>query len=274
MAYLNGQLTTLVAAGWSDATGFADNATLEIRDGQQTITGGLDNSGLTEGITSLDIGPGFSGTIGGTAGPLKVDVDGSGTPQLRYAASGGALYYQAAGDDNLCARFVNSSAGRAYLVGGTFTVLELNSGYTQVSDAVTVSSSTVYMTGGTHDFDTAIGTLHQFGGNVIARKGVTTWTQYGGSGIHDSLSGNITTFTQSPGATMDHRGGNIATAVIAGNFTVERATRSGTIGGTSALLSLSTARIVDTSPTAGITWSNVTKLGKGTGTAVSGGGPI
>lgn len=274
MAYLNGQLTTLAAAGWSDTTGFADNATLEIRDGQQTITGALDQSGLTEGITSMDVGPGFSGVIGGTAGPLKCDVDGSGTPQFRYASGGGALYYQAAGDNNLCVKFINSSAGRAYLTGGTFTTLELNSGYTEISDAVT--PTTVNLTGGTLRCDAVITTLNQWGGNAILTKAPTTWIQWGGSGIHDSVSGNITTFSQGPGGFLDHRGGNIATFTIAGRFTVANATRAGTLAGTAGTIVLTTANIVDTSPTAGITWTaaNITKLGKGTSTATSGGGPI
>lgn len=276
MAYLIGQSISLAAANWSDATGFADNAALEIRDGQQTISAGLDQSALTEGVSTIDVGPGFSGNIGGPSGSLKCDVDGSGTPQFRYAAAGGSLYYEAKGDNNLCVRFVNSSSARAYLTGGTFTTLELNSGYTEVSDSVTLSSQTVNLTGGTLKCDAVIGTLNQWGGNAILTKAPTTWIQWGGTGVHDSASGNITTFSQGPNGHLDHRGGNIATFTIAGSFTLANATRAGTLAGTAGTIVITTAKIVDTSPTAGITWTaaNITKLGKGVGSSTAGGGPI
>lgn len=261
MAYLLAQSTSLAAANWSDATGFADNAVLEIRSGGQTVTAGLDQSGLTEGITSLNIGSEFTGTIGGTAGPLKCDVDGSGTPYLRNAASGGTLYYQAAGDNNLCVKFIQSGAGSSYIVGGTVTTLEVNAGYVGVNDSTTLA--TVNVTGGTFEADTAVTTLNQWGGSVIAKKSVTTWTQWGGAAVFNSIAGSITTLSQGSAGGFDHRGGNIATATIAGNFTVARANHAATIGGTAATIVSTTANVVSTATGAAITWSNLAYIGAG-----------
>ena len=65
IAYLNEGAVSLAAANWSDATGFANNATLVISSGSQTITTSLDQSGLSGGIDTLDILQVFTGRIGG-----------------------------------------------------------------------------------------------------------------------------------------------------------------------------------------------------------------
>ena len=65
IAYLNEGATSDAAGNWSDATGYANAATLVVNsDTAQTISAGLDYSALGTGIASLDIRWPFRGSYG------------------------------------------------------------------------------------------------------------------------------------------------------------------------------------------------------------------
>lgn len=124
-AYLNENATSLAAANWSDGVGFQNGAQLVIAESTVSIQTALDQSGLVTGIEYLDI-LGGNPVIGGSAGPLKFDADGTAesaaslVSRLRYHTDGGALYYQAAGGNNLAHYVIHSGRGRLYGLGGTW----------------------------------------------------------------------------------------------------------------------------------------------------------
>lgn len=204
IAYLNEGAVSLAAANWSDATGFANNATLVIASGSQTITTALDQSGLSGGIDTLDIGPQFTGRIGSpSTGPLKVDADeGGSTHRITYNAGGGVLYLQAAGDNNLISNFWKSSPGAAYLMGGTFTNVILGEGPLSVNGSTTVDNA--YLKGGNSTFEAGTGfkVLNVYSGTHLIKRnfiasgsgGSETLNIYGGTVVLDTTTtGNLTT---------------------------------------------------------------------------------
>jgi len=203
IAYLNEGAVSLAAANWSDATGFANAATLVIAAGSQSITGSLDWSGLTAGIDTLDIGPQFTGRIGSpSAGPLKFDADESVTNRVVYNAGGGVLYLAAAGDNSIISNFWKSSPGAAYLMAGTFTNVILGEGPLSVNGSTVVDNA--YLKGGNSTFEAGTGfkILNVYSGthyikrNFIASGsgGSETLNIFGGTVILDTTTtGNLST---------------------------------------------------------------------------------
>jgi len=205
IAYLNEGAVSLAAANWSDATGFANLATLVIASGSQTITTALDQSGLSGGIDTLDIGPQFTGRIGSpSTGPLKVDADeGGSTHRVTYNAGGGVLYLQAAGDNNLISNFWKSSPGAAYLMGGTFTNVILGEGPLSVNGSTVVTNA--YLKGGnsTIEAGTAFTSLSVYAGTHYTKRDCATINVYGGTLIYDvPTTATTTTITVYSGATL------------------------------------------------------------------------
>lgn len=197
IAYLNEGSTTLAAASWSDATGFAAGATLVINGGTQVISGGLSQTGSS--IESLDI-LGFGGVIGGASGALECDVDGTSesatsvVSRLRFW-SPGTIFFKANGGNALCHFFQLGGGGNAYLTGGAFKNLHMESGRLSVADTVT-SAATWYLSGGSASIDyhasNALTTLAISGGAHDIRKQCTTITMYGGSATVDCQGLSIT----------------------------------------------------------------------------------
>lgn len=278
LAYLTEGSATVAAGAWSDAIGFAAAATLIIdRMTAQTIDTALDQSAVAQ-INYLKIGRGFSGTIGTLASPLKCGALSAALNAMGVFndAAGGTLYLHAAniagaGSANTIAYYSQSGMGRAFLVGGAFTTIDVGSGYCEVGQSATCP--TVNVGGGEVFIDsgTAATTLNIYGGKVRTKRQFTTINNYGGTLIYD-ISATITTGVCGSTARWDHRGGDITTMTIAGALTVENLNRSCTIGVT-ALTTWPKANINRTTPsTVSATFSNETKVagGPATGYTVSG----
>ncbi len=190
-AFLTAGATSLAAANWSDATGFADNATLFVQSGSQTITAGLAPS-LTNGIQNFDVLPGFSGLIGGTSGSLAVETRSSlldqelQIPRVRWFAGGGSLYYSPAGAgaaSNVCDYLQINTGGSANIT-GTATVrrLELEAGRLFVAEPI--GGITAYrwvFSGGSSTIDGVSGSTRLFsltvtGGVHTIKKGFQSGT--------------------------------------------------------------------------------------------------
>lgn len=132
-AYLNDGAKSLAAPNWSDATGFADNAELVIDKsvgGNQAITAGVDQSGLTVGIDSLDIHKGASGTITG----LKVDADTAATDGI---SNHGNFYLQnfSAGASGVINSFDCGPGSRNTFDTGTIGQTTVQGGYFEASES-------------------------------------------------------------------------------------------------------------------------------------------
>lgn len=277
--YLNTGAIDVAPANWSDATGIVEDAT-NIIDAQggtsQAIVNSVDRSSIA-GVDTFSIQATFSGTIGTQSSPLKMGCK----TKFQNAASGGVLNYQAANiagsgaaptTANLCTLFVHASPGTSNLQGGTFTEIQQGQG-TVVANQSTVVT-TVNHSGGTATYEanaTAITTLTISGGMVILKRGVTTINNYGGWVIYDNLIA-CTTYTGGPTSSADWRGGNITTANIMGNFTVQNLTRPATI--TTAKVWASANFNKNTQAGVVLTITTETPIGGGPRTAVSGSGSI
>lgn len=199
IAYLNEGATSLAAANWSDAAGFANGATLVINAGTQHITTNVDQSQANKSIESLDIIAPFAGNIYGSSfAPLITDADGTvesaanAVSRVRHWASGGVGYFSFAGVTGLAHFFQGGGSCQSNLVGGTVKNIHSEAGNElniNPTIAMTASSEiwlcnnksfidthasnlldTVYVTAGTHyikrGFTATTGTLDISGGNV------------------------------------------------------------------------------------------------------------
>lgn len=196
LAYLTAGSTTVAAAGWSDATGFADNATLIVDQGSQTVTDGLTSgSALTSGINYFHGRAGFTGTIGSAGAPLTTKFDNYTTlPNVIWRK--GTLYLTCS---NTCNK-VRVHGGTVVIVSGTVTTLEVTGGKVELLAAATVTTlvqtggwvqdvaassnttTTATIYAGRYDSDRTITTLTNVAGTVTYgyTTGATTVNQYGG----------------------------------------------------------------------------------------------
>jgi len=121
---LNENATSVAAANWEDATGFAAGAELEISDGSVAILNDLDQS--ASDIEALVITEGRTGDIGKAGTPLQCQVDNSTDARVEYRASGGRFYFTHADNTSTCEYFIaNSTGGSVYIEGGTIDDLEV-----------------------------------------------------------------------------------------------------------------------------------------------------
>lgn len=222
-AYLNDGATSFAAASWSDATGFANGATLVVPTGGQSITASLDQSALT-GINFFRVSRPFTGNIGSpSAGPLKVDVDdvtgewnsgaGAGYAKLEYLAGGGQMYYQAAGNSNVCENLFIDTGGEFYAMGGTFNYVKIyRASRVNFNASSTIGTANLYGPGGvTLEYKSSgLTTLNVFGGSHVVRRPGTTINVYGGTVTYDVETGTTTTINQY-GGTVFHVAGAVTT---------------------------------------------------------------
>lgn len=192
IAYLNEGATSFVAANWSDATGFANAATLVANRpaGSGGIQAGLDQSALT-GINYVDFIGDFSGNVGGTGGSLIVDADAADTDtttagttganvpisRVRWWPRAGNIWYTAGSDatTDVCNNFqINNGTG--YLTGGDFKRIHSEgAGFVQFSAAATANASARWFLGGqgsfidTHASDALVTTVLYEGTHTIKR---------------------------------------------------------------------------------------------------------
>lgn len=273
--YLTEGSTTLAAAGWSDATGLVADSTAVIDRGAQSIQTNLDFSGMaTHGINYLEIRAGFSGTIGAATAPLKLCASHNTDPHIYYAASAGSLYQSflctVDSDTNTKFEMPYGAGGKAYLIGGTCTTLNVLSSECQVATGCVVTNAVI--SGGSVTFDynaTAITSLIVLGGTVVIKRNVTTLTHIGGTVIYDSENASpaITT-VNSYGGFLDHRNGNIATwNWYAGAYTNQSLRRDSSIGTTAAAIYPAASGALMRAKGATVTWTtaNITYVGSNSG---------
>lgn len=235
--YLNDGSTSIAAANWATSDGAAgagiasgNTNTYYIASGSQSITSGLDQSGLADGVDALTILPGFTGNIGDATASLRIGTHSTGAnAKVEYAAGGGSLFLAAAAvDANTIGTFSMTATARAYLTGGTFTTLHLALGLLVVGPSAVLTNAYVY--GGQSVIDAgATGTLLEvFGGTHVVRRAFTTIRVYGGSVAYqvDDSDLDATSLYVYPGGTFMHVNGDITNRYIYGTYDASRLRRS------------------------------------------------
>jgi len=277
VAYLNDGATSLAAANWTDATGFANAATLIIDKGSATSFTNVDQSALGTGIDYLYIRRGFSGALQDAAGaPLKVDADGGSVNAIVYGAGGGLARIQAGGGSTLITNIENSGAGALYLVGGTFTNAFLASGTTDINGSSVVTN--LYVTGGTNTVAynaTALTIFEQTAGVTTLKRGVATGRMNGGTLILDFDDAGTGTGTfgstafEWNGGTIILKNGNISNFTWrGGSLDLSMLRRDVTIGGTSFVIYPHIEGYLNTSGNSSVvTWQTATKRGSVAGSS-------
>jgi hypothetical protein len=110
-----------IAKGTTTISGVVDENGVSFMDGSQTITGGVNLSGLTTGLAYVLFGPNFYGNIPASS-PLRADVDftdgGANAPVFEYGASGGSVAFYAGGGSSACTRTKHIGKGELTLMGG------------------------------------------------------------------------------------------------------------------------------------------------------------
>jgi hypothetical protein len=212
-AYLDDDATSFAAANWSDATGFADGATLGIVSGRQTIDTALDQSGLSSGINNFRVGWDFEGNIGTPTAPLEVDCDNATNPMISYAGAAGAFYIQASGNNNVITSFQHAGLGRSFLQGGTFTSVGVGRGELIANSSTAVTNLRVG--GGLVDIDEHASSTFTLcavaGGLCTVKRGGTTF-EVGANGRLRQIDPDATATTVNVwGGVLDWRGGDITT---------------------------------------------------------------
>jgi len=271
LAYLTEGSTTLAAAAWSDATGFASGATLVIDSlGSQNIVTAVDQSAVVA-IAYLSVSANFSGNIGSAASPLKFEA----TTGFYNDASGGVIYWASAGadaDPDATTLLSHTGAGTTNCVGGTVTQVQQSMGFVNAGQSTIVT--TVRQSGGSSFYDynaTAITNLYLMGGTCYVKRGVTNYYIYGGRFIYEVIA-NVTTGFIGPNGNVDHRGGDIATLEVGGSFTVYNLRRAATIGGTALTTWAGASMQRTTRGSVVATFSNETKIAGGPSTSPSASG--
>jgi len=241
LAYLNAGAVSFAAANWSDATGFADNATLVAKLTGQTVSSDLDYSGLTTGINRLYVTVGSNGSIGTSAsGSLKVDIDdstgdwssaNSTRSRLEMFANSGQFYINAGGASGVISNSFIDTGGTFYFTGGTWTLAKITRGTFNVNESSTLVTLWVWgPASGTIEAKTSgLTTLHMLGGSVVLRRAGTTINLYGGTLRYAALSGTTTT-VNIYGGTFIHEAGAITTVNGYGGAYVAKLERAATIG--------------------------------------------
>ena len=249
--------TSLAAANWSDATGFAANARLVINKGSQSIQTALDQS-ASGAINRLDVREGFSGIIGGTGGSMifAPDADANNTftapsidipeTRFRYWASGGQCWAQGSGANALNSLQV-ATGGTLNWTGGEVNRVELMAGTLNYSASALFGAAAVWYQGGgagfvdTHASD-VLPTIHLVGGSLRVRRTMTTLNVYGGSMVIDTDALAITTINIYGGTVTPVTVGAITNLnIYGGTLDWSRCTRVGAITNT---LSMDGARVI------------------------------
>jgi hypothetical protein len=148
-------------------------------------------------------------------------------------ASGGHLYYNG---NNGCNNFHQSSVGKAYLTGGAFKRIILESGQLNVASAVTELASPVhYLAGGSSVWEShasnTFTTINATGGSHVIKRAGTTLNITGGSVTIDASSGSaaydITTINVWGGTLIVKSAGTITNLnIYSGTVDTSRLTRA------------------------------------------------
>lgn len=239
LAYLTEGSATLAAAAWSDAAGFADNATLIVDAGTQTVTTALNSgSGLATGISYIHGRKGFTGQIGSSGTSLETKFANYTTlPNVLW--SSGSLWLTCT---NTCNK-VLVMGGTVVLLSGTVSALEIVAGTVLVSASATVSA--LEMTGGEYrdlaSGSNTMGTGTVLGGSATFLRPVTTLNVSDAVGARLSAPSAVVVYNNATGPTTVNQRSGRATLIqgsvgtlnlFAGLFDASRAVRDLTIGST------------------------------------------
>lgn len=217
--------TIAIAKGTTDITAsvasIANGDTLLFADGSQTITTGLAVAaltGLSTGLAAVITRPTFTGSIGGAAGSLTVDVDDSSTGKLTHQGSG-FFYFNAGGGSARSNRSINTGSGQLYLTGGTHDNAESRGGRLYVNGSAVVT--TLWTVGGECTIlanATAITTAHVYGGARADINRTCTTLNVGGANtmvnfFAENASGTLPTVgtLNAYGGRIIYKGGTIST---------------------------------------------------------------
>lgn len=216
MAELNEGATSFAAANWSDATGFADNATLVVNKPFGLITAGLDQSGLSStGIDSLDFQEGARGIVGGgTSGSLRVDSNGGSTHRIRNR--GAVTLYVTDGGNGVTDLDLGGQQ-RTNLTGGTWTDVTIDGGILTANASAIITNLYGFGGGGTIEYNSTGFTLARFtAGNWILKRGFTKVEVAGTANV--TLWGELGTLTEVEqwGGTVRAFYGNVPTYSLFG----------------------------------------------------------
>lgn len=197
----------------------ADTDSIQFEDGTTAVTGNLDHSALTEGLSGLTIARPWTADIGSATSPLLADVDSGATATLWNNSGGGALFYKPTGDNNLCIRLRHTGFGHTVLTGGTVTTLEVARGRVTIGASCVVTNLYIGGSGKViHEGNggTAPTLVVVSGGEYITQRGATTLTMSGGTATFNSGSTAITTINVYGGNINIQRSGTITTFSLYG----------------------------------------------------------
>lgn len=239
---LNEGATSLASGNWTGAAvAITDGDDHLIEHPIGTVSGGLDQSGLTEGVESFWITPGCTSGVlgGGSAGPLIIDADSTADAFIRQ--EGAIDFYLQAGGDNSLVNNLDVAAGRTYLMGGTFATTYVRGGVLSSNGSSVMT--TVYLLGGSGKIEynaTKITTLYVLGGQwTIERAATTMVVSDKARVIYDPPDGTDHTGTtlNTYGGVLDWRSGNILTVNgYDGVIDLTNARTAVDVGGTAATL--------------------------------------
>lgn len=233
--YIVEGVTTFAAAGWS-GSGLADSNDFIVDKRIGPVTAGLDQSGLTEGIESIDFTPAGRGQVGSAGAPFKIDVDASSDAFFR-AMGDWLIYYEADGDDNLCQNMHVGQGATVYIVGGTVTNLTMSGGRVVVEAGAIVTN--VRKDGGTLVMEynsTAVTLIEDLGGTTTIKRPYTTLNMGHRASIRDEReTGAATTVNQRGGTYTAVRGDVANFNGYAGTLDCSQAGEAIALGGSSGL---------------------------------------
>lgn len=233
---LTGAVDISAGASWSDTIGFANDATLIIPAGSQTLTNLDVRSLTTTGIDYLHVSRGFTGNIGGGGTSLQCDVDATytTTPNIIHSGSG-FFYFNPA---TTVAEVLVNGIGTFVQTGGTTTTFRCVTGSATVGDTCTATNCYLMGPGNlTLEYSASIVATLVFvsgSGNCTIRREATTVTVRGpASVVIDAPGETIATLNaDDPGCKITLLAGSITTANVYGTLDLSQCNYASTVGGT------------------------------------------
>jgi len=135
---LDGATDISAGASWSDGIGFANDATLIIPRGSQTLTNLDVRAATTTGIDYLHVSRGFTGNIGGGGTSLQCDVDATYTTTPNIVHSGAGFFYF--NPATTTAEVLVNGIGTFVQTGGTTTTFRCVTGNAFVGEKQDITS--------------------------------------------------------------------------------------------------------------------------------------
>jgi hypothetical protein len=231
---LNENATSFAAANWEDATGFADEAQLEISDGTIACTEDADQSATD--IDYLQITSGRTGDIGTAASPLTFEANDDAYPgnegRVEIRGSGGNFYGATAGGGwDRCV--VYASGMNTHLISGTVDLLEVSTvPLLRVETGMVVTTAHIWSGRSVIEAnDTRITNLYIYGGNHTLKREADVFL-YGGKLTIDvaKATPTIDVHVYNPNAELNFVRGDITDYTHAAGYAKTKGERAITIG--------------------------------------------